>query len=134
MLKPARSQDDSVAAFKKQKQFIDSIIDHYSVIAVSKEPLIGIDSIMGKYKGYVYLNNNNNKIVKIELTSDSIQLKTMLYCEADRIIKIQENNDVFYCINDCYYLNSIKQTSPSVVKRLALYKQTLTACIAIFSQ
>lgn len=132
--KPAHSQDDSLVVLNKQKNLIDSIINHFNVIGISKAPVIGADSLMGKYTGYVFLNNANSKIVKIELDADSIELKTTLYCEANNIIKIKENNDVFYCLNNCYYLNNIRQSSSAVVKRLVRYEKTLDVFLILFSQ
>ncbi len=126
------SQNDTLFFFNKQKAGIDSIIAENDQIDIRKMAITGGDSLAKKYNGSVFIHISDNRIIKIELAFDSSQSKTTLYCTADKIIKISENDGEFYCVDNYWYRDNIKETSLALLKKMTLYKQVFDIALLLF--
>lgn len=126
-------QVDPIAFLIKQKNSIDSLINGNDKINFYKKNISGKDSLMKEYNGSVLINSADNNIKSITLTSLSSPLKATLYCNANTIILVKENDNSYYCIDKHYYSIILKEISPEVLKRMIQYEQIQASVLKIVS-
>ncbi|MFT3748645.1 MAG: hypothetical protein QM768_10025 [Agriterribacter sp.] len=123
---------DSSNEFKKQKYFVDSLIQQYKAMKFQEQSIIGQDEIFSTYHGNVFIDQSGI-IRSIGLVFDSSNFKTTLLCLKDTIIALIENTKRFYKIKDAFYdSKGIKEISPQSICRFESYDSVLQVVKVIF--
>lgn len=127
------SQDNATPNFQRHKHAVDSLINNYAKLNLSKSAIVGTDENLKTYKGNV-LTNQPGIIKSIELNFDSSSANAVkLFCLNDSIVAVTENEHFFYQIKDSFYTNNgDKITSPQMIKRFEAYAKILAASQRIF--
>lgn len=127
------SQVGNNITFEKQKQAIDSLILKDQKSNYQKHSIIGVDSIMGSYKGFSLVDQSNN-IRRIDIEPDSSSVKITLFYLREKIIAIQEDDKLSYRMNEAYYnTEGNKEISQQVLAKFKLYDDIAKSIKLIFN-